>query len=275
LRFSLALVVAVVCLGIGLPSYAQSKGAKAADSHYKLGKKAYTLGHFPEAIEEFEKAYDLKPEPVFLFNIAQSHRQNGNLQRAIFFYRRYLEADPGAKDRADIEKRITDAEAQLAAEKERSLAPPPPVVAPQPAPTPSPSAAPAPVPEPTPVPLAVQPAPAPPPHAGSTPGRGLLVSGIVTGSVGLLAIGGGVLSYVHANTLHNQANTGRYDKKKEDSSNTFRTVAWVAFGVGGAAVATGTILMIVGAKSKAGESSVALAPLLAPGCGGASLFGRF
>jgi tetratricopeptide (TPR) repeat protein len=61
--------------------------------------KAYTLGHFPEAIEEFEKAYEMRSEPIFLYNIAQSHRQSNSPQRAIFFYRRYLEADPNVKNR--------------------------------------------------------------------------------------------------------------------------------------------------------------------------------
>ena len=63
---------------------------KTVEEHYQQGMKAYTLGRFEEAIEEFEKAYELRQEPVFLFNIAQSHRQNNNPQRAIFFYRRYL-----------------------------------------------------------------------------------------------------------------------------------------------------------------------------------------
>jgi tetratricopeptide (TPR) repeat protein len=226
------------------------------------------LGHFPEAIEEFEKAYDLKPEPVFLFNIAQGHRQNGNLQRAVFFYRRYLEANPKAKDRADVEKRIKDTESQLAAEKERSLAPA--AAAPQPAqPTVVVMQAPAPA------PAAVQTAPAPPPKSEGTPGRGLLIAGIVTGGVGLLAIGGGVYSAVHASNLYDEAYQGQYDSSKEQSSKTFRTLEWVSFAVGGAAVVTGTILIIVGATSKGERSSVALAPLLAPGVGGASVFGRF
>ena len=264
---SLALLVVVACLGPGRTSYAESRGVQSADSHYKKGKKAYTLGHFPEAIEEFEKAYDIKPEPLFLFNIAQAHRQNGNLQRAIFFYRRYLDADPKTKDRADIEKRIKDAESQLAAEKERSLSPAAP--APQPAPAPPTVVvmqAPAPAPQTT---------PAPAPKSEGKPGRGLIIAGIVTGGVGVLAIGGGVFSGVHASSLYDEAYQGQYDSSKEQSSKTFRTLEWVSFVVGGAAVATGTILIIVGATSKGESSTVALAPLLAPGVGGASVFGRF
>jgi tetratricopeptide (TPR) repeat protein len=261
----LALVVVVACLHTGRPSFAQSKRPQSAESHYRKGKKAYTVGHFAEAIEEFEKAFDIKPEPVFLFNMAQAHRQNGNLQRAIFFYRRYLEADPTAKDRADIEKRIKEGEAELAAEKEHRLAPPPPpapivVVAPPQNPTPA---------------ATVQSPPVQPNKPEETHGRGLVIAGIVTGSVGLVAIGIGVFATLHADSLHSQAYSGQYDNSKEQSSKTYRTLELTSFIVGGAALGTGAVLLILGATSKGDKPSVALAPFLVPGAGGASVWGRF
>src|SRR5664279_1631207 len=113
------LALVVVSAALTSAARAESKGKQTAEAHYEKGMKAYTLGHFPEAIEEFEKAYDLRAEPIFLYNIAQSHRQDNNLQRAIFFYRRYLEAQPDAKNRLEIEKRIREMETQLSDEKER------------------------------------------------------------------------------------------------------------------------------------------------------------
>ena len=139
------LVALLVCAREGA---AEPRRKQAVQTHYNQGMKQYTLGHFPEAIEEFSKAYDLKPEPIFLYNIAQSHRQNKNPERAAFFYRRYLEAEPRAKNRDEVEKRIKDMEKLLAEEKERAMAPavqPPPLVPTPPAPVAaasSPSAAP-------------------------------------------------------------------------------------------------------------------------------------
>ena len=104
---------------------AERRERNTAESHYQRGMKAYTLGKFPEAIEEFEKAYELRSEPIFLYNIAQSHRQNNSPQRAIFFYRRYLEAEPQAKNRADIEQRIQDLQANLNGKPENAAEPAP------------------------------------------------------------------------------------------------------------------------------------------------------
>ncbi len=73
---------------------------------------------------DFEKAYDLDPSPIFLFNIAQSHRQLGNKERALFFYRRYLEQAPNAANRDDVERRMKDLQASLQQEAELKQKPP-------------------------------------------------------------------------------------------------------------------------------------------------------
>lgn len=95
-----------------------------AKDHFKRGVKLYNLGHFQEAIPEFEKAYDLDPEPILLFNIAQSHRQNGSKERALFFYRRYLEQDPNTNKRADVEQRMKELAQALQQENEQKQKPP-------------------------------------------------------------------------------------------------------------------------------------------------------
>ena len=85
------------------PALRAETAAEAGKAHFERGVKQYNLGRFPEAIAEFEHAYDKDPAPILLFNIAQSHRQNGNKERALFFYRRYLEQAPDAPNRADVE----------------------------------------------------------------------------------------------------------------------------------------------------------------------------
>jgi tetratricopeptide (TPR) repeat protein len=259
--------------GIARESHAQSHGKQTAESHYDKGMKAYTLGHFSEAIEEFERAFELRSEPIFLYNIAQSHRQSNSPQRAIFFYRRYLEADPNVKNRAEIEKRIKDLEAQLNAQKEHLGA----TMTTEPGP--ATAQPPLPVPAPAPLPVAVQPTPAPEvavqtqPTQAENRGRGLRIAGIVTASVGVAAVVTGIVFGLHASSLHDEAYAGTYNDSKLQDSKSFRTLQWVSIGIGGAAVVSGSVLYYLGVSAK--NTAVAFAPLLAPGLGGAAVVGRF
>src|SRR4051794_36245020 len=92
--------------------WARPAGAEVpeAKNHYDRGIVQYNLGHFTDAITEFEKAYELDPSPVLLFNLAQAYRQAGDTDRAIFFYRRYTTLAPNAKNRGEVEKRIKELE---------------------------------------------------------------------------------------------------------------------------------------------------------------------
>jgi tetratricopeptide (TPR) repeat protein len=269
------LVTVTLALATGVPGLAsaQPRPKATAEGHYQKGMKAYTLGKFADAIEEFEKAYELRQEPIFLYNIAQSHRQNNSPQRAVFFYRRYLEAEPEAKNRADIEKRIKDMENQLSAKPENlgGGTTPPPAAAPVPVPAPQPAVAPAPPPASS--PLIRQPQQ---PEPGASPGRTLRISGIVVGSVGVASAVTGVFLALHASSLREEATKpgSVYDDDKYQSSQTFRTLGWVTLGAGAAAAVTGGVLYYLGARA-ASAPAVAVLPFAAPGAGGATLFARF
>jgi hypothetical protein len=79
---------------------------------------------------------------------------------------------------------------------------------------------------------------------------------------------------MHANTLLDEAGTGTYDPSKEDSSKSFRKLEWISFGMGAAALVTGTILVVLGSSSK-GSSSISIAPILGPDAGGLWLHGSY
>ena len=51
-------------------------------------QKDYDIGRFDKAIDGYSKAYAEQPMPALLFNLGQCHRQQGDLERAGFFYRR-------------------------------------------------------------------------------------------------------------------------------------------------------------------------------------------
>ena len=151
---ALALALGLTILGT-TPAWAQDAAAEAAQ-HYEKGMSHYNLGRFDDAVKEFSAAFELQPEPILLYNIAQAYRSKGTAEQAIFFYRRYLALEPRAKNRADIEKRIKELEdiaRRQAAVKDKPpteiqptgkptgttptpVTPTPPVVKPTPTPTP-------------------------------------------------------------------------------------------------------------------------------------------
>lgn len=85
---------------------------------YDAGSKAYEAHEYATAIDDFRKAYALLPEPLFLFDIAQSYRQIHDCDNARSFYRSYLRNAPDAenKDKAqrfldEMEQCVRDAQA--------------------------------------------------------------------------------------------------------------------------------------------------------------------
>ena len=110
----------VLCLALfllpGVVS-AASASEKAAKAAALEAKKAFDLNDFPTAIAKYEEAYKLKSAPGLLFNLGQSHRRAGNLDRATFYFRRYLETNPPAAQAKATEEVLALVEAQLARAK--------------------------------------------------------------------------------------------------------------------------------------------------------------
>ncbi len=117
-----ALVCAFVAAGVLLcrtPSVAAGgENVEAAREHYKRGVAAYDLGRYPQAIAAFEAAYETKPDAALLFNLAQAHRLNGDLRKAVYFYKTYLRKLPNTPKRDVVEERIEALERQLSAQSQ-------------------------------------------------------------------------------------------------------------------------------------------------------------
>jgi hypothetical protein len=109
------------------PALAQpSARVKAqAQAHYKEGMKLFNLGRFPEAVKEFERAYELDGAPVHLFNIAQAHFKGGNPTQARFFYQRYLAEAPDGPKRKAAEERVAEIDQQAAQHAQAAAVQPP------------------------------------------------------------------------------------------------------------------------------------------------------
>lgn len=136
LTFLIALVL--------IPAVVHAEDKAAARAAYAEGRRHYDLNEFTQALESFKRAYVAFEDPVFLFNIAQCHRQLGNRDDAIKFYRSYLRNQPDAPNRDEVNATIARLEGEIAEQKRRdrqaaeaakAAAPPPATAALAPTPT--------------------------------------------------------------------------------------------------------------------------------------------
>jgi tetratricopeptide (TPR) repeat protein len=133
----LATAVAATSAGGGVLWPARAMAAdESPEVLYKEGKKAYRLGRYGEAVEKFEKAYDLSDNAVLLYNIGLAYKNWYDVSKNIEHLRKakavfqnfYLEAqrDSSVGDPVEAEAEIKQVEQLLAAaeeeERERAAA---------------------------------------------------------------------------------------------------------------------------------------------------------
>ena len=85
--------------------------------HNTMAKKLFNLGLFQEAAEEYEKAYQAKAAPAFLFNLAQCYKRisrKESIEKAVFYFKSFVNSVPETPMRVDIEKEIVKLERELA-----------------------------------------------------------------------------------------------------------------------------------------------------------------
>jgi tetratricopeptide (TPR) repeat protein len=134
-----AVVVLWACLA-SAPAWGQGAPPPASPveqsrQHHRNAVVHFNLDEWKQAADEFKEAYRLHPDPLFLYNIAQCYRKLGDHAEALSYYRKYLRAAPKASNRAEVERRIDELEAALAASSKAREAPPPSVLLPSPEPT--------------------------------------------------------------------------------------------------------------------------------------------
>lgn len=80
---------------------------------YGQGEEHYQAGRIEEALVAFKEAYRLLPAPGLLVNIGQCFRQLGDHANAVRAFERYLQEDPEAENRAEVEELIAAERALL------------------------------------------------------------------------------------------------------------------------------------------------------------------
>ena len=82
--------------------------------YFDRAVKLFALGKFDEALDEYQKAFEAKPLPAFLFNIGQCYRNLGDYQQAIFSYKKFLKLEPDAPNHEHVQELIDDLEEKIA-----------------------------------------------------------------------------------------------------------------------------------------------------------------
>ena len=126
-------VAAFVAMGRSAHAQLTPQQKQEIHQHYDRATRAYDLGKYTEAVDEYQKVYEIDGDPVMLYNIAQAYRLNDQPQDAIHFYRRYLQRSPEARNREDVERKIA-AQEKVIEEKRKAAAAvqPPPIRRPTP-----------------------------------------------------------------------------------------------------------------------------------------------
>jgi tetratricopeptide (TPR) repeat protein len=159
--------------------------AARAKAFFDLGRTHFSLGDFESAAKEFEQAYQYDPAPLLLYNVGQSWRRAQQAEKAIVYYRKYLEAAPNAAERAEVERHIAELQESI---ENHPTAPVEPTAAPSPATaTPSIAAPTEPAASPSQITLVAKPS-APPPK------RHKRTAWIVTACIGAAVLVGGAIA---------------------------------------------------------------------------------
>jgi hypothetical protein len=113
-------IVCIALLAVSVPAYAKdppkkpSAEQKEADRHFKSGVALFKEGKFKEALAEFERAYEIAPHPLVLYNIAGCYRELSNYGEAIRFYERFIKEGKGKVPATRLNTAQTELDAILA-----------------------------------------------------------------------------------------------------------------------------------------------------------------
>ena len=117
----LVLLLTVLALG----GRARADNIEEARAYVNKATAAYALNHYAVAAENFEKAFELKPDPALLYNAAQAYRLAGNKERALELYESYVRVYTSRKDtRPDIEGHIKQLKEAIEHDKAAATSPP-------------------------------------------------------------------------------------------------------------------------------------------------------
>jgi hypothetical protein len=246
-------VIFVSALIVSTNAQAESTSAKEREARTACLAGDYTLG-----VRLLSELFVSSKDPGFIYNQARCFEQNSRYQEAVSRFKEYLRVGKHLTDeeKADAQKHIADCQESLAGQ------PPAPMVT-HSVTTPSGGSQPPPITQPI----------HEPPSTSTTSAAveswsTLRTTGIVVGSLGLATVATAVVLNLKANQL---ANSGDGSGQKS-----YRNGALISYGVGGAAVAAGLVMYLLGHKADAAPSTgMALLPVWTSDGAGLAIRGDF
>lgn len=244
--------LAITCVLLSASTgFAQPKKVEAENA-YKYGQSLYLKEDYEGAARQFKAAYDLDPDPVYLFNIAQSYRLGKQCKDAGAYYRQYLAKAKSPPNADAVMTYIVEVD-ECAKAQNVAVEPPkpdPPQQIDEPA---------------TPV------EPVETPIVDEQPRSNKRVAGYIVGGGGAVIVGLGFYFMSRVASLEEDANNvcpgactswtpentrdrARIDDKAHLNEK-LMIGSWIA---GGAALAAGVYLVVTGGEKR--ESSVAITP---------------
>lgn len=214
---------------------------------FERAEAARVSNRHAEAAADYLEAYQVLPDPEFLYNAGKMFQRAGDVERARRYLTEYLEADPDGRAAEDARRALAE------------LPPPP-------APRPPPRSAP---------PLATAQKASQP----DEPGRGLRWIGLGTAGAGVVALGLGAAFALKARSIERDAEAADvYDPDQVSRGESAERNMLLFAGAGTAALITGGVLFYLGARAAAAaerSGPVAARPLLGRDVAGLAVEGSF
>jgi hypothetical protein len=240
-----------------------------AKRYYNLGEELYNRSDYEGALKQFQQSYKLSQRPALLYNMARCQESLGQYEKAIELYNGYLKSKPD--NPSTIEARIANLQKLLKKKQEGSAPQPSPPVKGEPV-----KAEPSQPPGGAHPPGGAGPAvgePLPPPQGEpSRPSRPYRIPGwVLVGTGGALLVTGIVLGAMAASKAKDLEQANKSGKEwaeyadVEQSGRTLNKAGIATLALGGAAAATGIVLLILDMKAPKEERRAWLTPSLAPG----------
>jgi tetratricopeptide (TPR) repeat protein len=106
------LAIAIAVCTLSSATFAQpADGKQAAAERFAEGQRHFEAGEYLAAATDFEEAYKLDPDPVYLYNTAQAYRHGSACARAADYYRRFLEVVPNPPNLEKVQHYLHDLDA--------------------------------------------------------------------------------------------------------------------------------------------------------------------
>ncbi len=236
----------VIALLLSPAAATADESTELAKRYYKLGEELYHRADYAEALENFKRSHKYSGKPELFYNMARCHEALGNLEEAIKRYEVFQKARPDADPL--LNARVKNLRARLAAEKKKA-------------------------------------------GKEEKPGkeddrRGMGIKGLagwISAGLGVALLGAGAAMGAVASSKASEVEDA-YGARKEwsevadtaDTGESLETGAIIALAAGGAALATGAVLLVLHYTGGGGErpaSSAWVAPAVTPS--GASLGAGF